>query len=75
VVSGVKMVTLSGQLILRNVANCFNSLALPLGRASMAVLYASGSVLPSLGNSSNETSRPLYASEMFFWRCSPGKHQ
>lgn len=43
-----------------------NSLALPLGRASIAVLYASGSVLPSLGNSLNDTSRPLYASEMFF---------
>jgi hypothetical protein len=43
-----------------------NLLALPLGRASIAVLYASGSVFPSLGNSSKDTSRPLYASEMFF---------
>lgn len=48
-----------------------NLLALPFGRASIAVLYASGSVLPSLGNSSKDTSKPLYASEMFFWRCSP----
>jgi hypothetical protein len=48
-----------------------HSLALPLGRASIAVLYDSGSVLPSFGYSSKDTSRPLYASEMFFCRCSP----
>lgn len=50
-------------------------LALPFGRASIAVLYESGSVLPSLGNSSNATSRPLYASEMFFCKCSPMRHE
>jgi hypothetical protein len=37
----------------------------------MAALYASGSRFPCWGYSSNETSRPLYASHMFFWRCSP----
>jgi hypothetical protein len=47
------------------------SLALPLGSSSIAVLYASGSRFPSLGNSSKVTSRPLYASEMFLCRCSP----
>jgi hypothetical protein len=52
-----------------------NILALPFGRASIAALYASGSVFPSLGNSSNETSRPLYASDMFFCRCSPMHHE
>ena len=50
-------------------------LALPFGSASMAVLYASGSVLPSLGYSSKDTSRPLYASEMFFCKCSPMHHE
>lgn len=52
-----------------------NSLALPFGSASIAVLNASGSVLPSLGNSSKDTSNPLYASEMFFCRCSPAQDQ
>jgi hypothetical protein len=53
----------------------FHLLALPFGRASIAALYASGSVFPSLGYSSNDTSRPLYASEMFFCRCSPMHHE
>lgn len=34
-------------------------MAEPGSRASMAVLYASGSDLSSAGNDSNETSRPL----------------
>lgn len=50
-------------------------LALPFGRASIAVLYDSGSVFPSFGNSSKDTSRPLYASEMFFCKCSPMYHE
>jgi hypothetical protein len=52
-----------------------DSLALPFGNASIAGLYAFGSVFPSFGNSSKDTSKPLYASEMFFWRCSPAKDQ
>ena len=40
-------------------------MASPGDRASMAVLYASGSLASSAGKDANEVSSPLYACVMF----------